>query len=419
MGAINPAAGLGRIIETLRSPNYGPYVVGNGISLTGTWMQRIGVGWLAWELTQSTLWLGLIAFADLFPTVIIGPIGGAFADRADRLRLVQISQSLACLQAATLCVLTVTGVIDIYLLALASLFLGIVTALNQPARLALVPSLVPPENLNSAIGINSVIFNLARFIGPAIAGVIIAAGHVSWVFALNAVSFTAFLTILFRLRLRIQTKTDRQPKRFWTDLADGVAYAVREPAIALQLFLLIAIGLGARPLVELLPGFAAAVFSGGPEILAMLTSTFGAGAIVGGMWLAGRSESADLRLVVLIAALTVALGLGLFAATDDLRVAAPATALIGTALVVTGAGSQTLIQLHVAPDMRGRVLSLYGLIIRGGPAFGALAMGWVAEYAGLRLPLAGGALLVAIAAMAVWRKGPTPPPNPSRPAADR
>lgn len=398
-----PAVGLARIAETLRSPNYGPYVLGNGISLTGTWMQRIAVGWLAWELTQSTLWLGILAFADLFPTVIIGPIGGAFADRADRLRLVLISQSLACVQAVTLFMLTVFGIIDIYLLTLATLFLGIVTALNQPARLALVPSLVSPANLNSAIAINSVIFNLARFIGPAVAGVIIAAGHPSWVFALNAISFTGFLAILIHLRRRIQTRPERPtPKRFWRDLADGVVYSLREPAIATQLFLLIAIGLGARPMVEMLPGFAAAVFAGGPETLALLTSTFGVGAIVGGLWLAGRGGPGNLRATVLLAALCVAAGLALFAATTDLRVAVAATALIGLALVITGAGSQTLIQLHVAQDMRGRVLSLYGLILRGGPAIGALVIGWVAEFLGLRWPIAGGAALVALVAIVIW-----------------
>ena len=161
------SAGLAKIVETLRSPNYGSYVVGNGISLVGTWMQRIAVGWLAWNLTGSAFWLGLIAFADLFPAVIIGPLGGAFADRLDRLRLVKMSQILSCAQAAMLFALTVTDTIDIRAIVLLSLFLGIVTALNQPARLALVPSLVEPRNLNAAIGINSVIFNLARFIGPA------------------------------------------------------------------------------------------------------------------------------------------------------------------------------------------------------------------------------------------------------------
>lgn len=396
-----PPAGLAKIVETLRSPNYGSYVVGNGISLVGTWMQRIAVGWLAWNLTGSAFWLGLIAFADLFPAVIIGPLGGAFADRLDRLRLVKMSQILSCAQAAMLFALTVTGTIDIRAIVLLSLFLGIVTALNQPARLALVPSLVEPRNLNAAIGINSVIFNLARFIGPAIAGGIIAGGHVEWVFALNVLSFSVFLLILFRLRLTVKAKPRRKRKSFWSDLQEGVAYAVRNRRIAVQLLLLMAIGLGARPLVELLPGLAAAVFEGGPQTLALLTSTFGAGAICGGLWLAGRNQEPDLSGIVFAAAFVISGALIAFVATTSLWVALPATAILGLALVISGAGIQTLLQLDVDGDMRGRVLSLYGLIIRGGPAIGALTMGWAAEYSGLRWPLAAGAVLVALAALAI------------------
>lgn len=397
-------AGLSKIVATLRSPNYGSYVIGNGISLIGTWMQRIAVGWLVWSLTGSPFWLGIVAFADLFPAVVLGPFGGAIADRRNRLRLVQVSQSLSCLQAAILFGLTVTDSITIHAILLLSLFLGIVTALNQPARLALVPSLVEPQHLNAAIGLNSVIFNLARFIGPAIAGAVIAAGHVSWAFGLNALSFAIFVVILFRLRLTQPARAKKARKSFSADLAEGIAYAVRKPVIAVNLLLSIAVGLGARPLVELLPGFADAVFSGGPETLAALTSTFGVGAICGGLWLAGRDQGKDLASIVVRAAFAAAAALAVFAATASLWVALPATAVLGMALVFTGAGVQTLIQLDVDSDMRGRVLSLYGLIIRGGPAVGALTMGWVAEHIGLGWALGGGAALVASAALAIWPK---------------
>lgn len=397
-------AGLSKIVATLRSPNYGSYVIGNGISLIGTWMQRVAVGWLVWSLTGSPFWLGLVAFADLFPAVILGPFGGAIADRRNRLRLVQISQSLSCLQAAILFGLTVTDTITIHAILLLSLFLGIVTALNQPARLALVPSLVEAQHLNSAIGLNSVIFNLARFIGPAIAGAIIAAGHVSWAFGLNALSFAVFVVILLRLRLTQPARSKRERKSFSADLAEGIAYAVNTPRISINLLLSIAVGLGARPLVELLPGFADAVFSGGAETLAALTSTFGAGAICGGLWLAGRDQDKDLADIVVRAALVAAAALAVFAMTDSLWIALPATAILGMALVFTGAGVQTLIQLDVDSDMRGRVLSLYGLIIRGGPAVGALAMGWAAEHFGLGWALGGGAALVALAAAAIGLK---------------
>lgn len=392
------SSGLTKIVDTLRSPNYGSYVVGNGTSLVGTWMQRIAIGWLTWELTGSPFWLGIIAFADLFPAVIIGPFGGAIADRHSKLRLVQISQFLSCLQAATLFGLSVAGRVDVISLALLSLFLGIVTALNQPARLALIPSLVQPRHLNSAIGINSVIFNLARFIGPAISGVIIAGGHVSWVFALNALSFAFFLVILLRLKLTVPATPLRKRKRLWADLTDGIVYAARDPHITVLLLLLIAIGIGARPLVELLPGLAAAVFGGGPQTLALLTSTFGSGAIVGGLWLAGRDARGNLAAIVNSAAFVLAGALLLFVSAPSLWIALPAVTVLGLTMVITGAGIQTLLQLGVDTDMRGRVLSLYGLIIRGGPAIGALGMGFLAEFFGLRWPIAGGAVLVALVA---------------------
>lgn len=392
------SSGLTKIIDTLRSPNYGSYVVGNGTSLVGTWMQRIAIGWLTWELTGSPFWLGIIAFADLFPTVIIGPFGGVIADRHSRLRLVQISQFFSCVQAAILFGLSVAGRIDVITLALLSCFLGIVTALNQPARLALISSLVQPRHLNSAIGINSVIFNLSRFIGPAIAGVIIAAGHVSWVFALNALSFAFFLVVLLRLKLTVPATPLRKRKRFLADLSDGIVYAARDRRISALLFLLVATGLGARPLVELLPGLAAAVFGGGPQTLALLTSTFGVGAIVGGLWLAGRDASGNLAAIVNASAFVLACALLLFVSTPSLWVALPAVLLLGLTMVITGAGIQTLLQLGVDTEMRGRVLSLYGLIQRGGPAIGALGMGLLAEFFGLRWPIAGGAVLVALVA---------------------
>ena len=399
------SAGLAKIAETLRSPNYGSYVIGNGISLVGNWMQRIAVGWLAWELTGSPLWLGIIAFADLFPTVLIGPIGGAIADRHNRLRLMQITQGFSCLQAATLFTLSVSGQMDILYLVWLSLFLGVVTALNQPARLALIPSLIEPRNLNSAIAINSVIFNLARFIGPAIAGVFIASGLVSWLFALNAFSFMIFLITLLRLQLNVPAAPPRKRKSFSADLMDGIAYAVRDKNISVQLLLLLIIGLGARPLVELLPGISSAVFSGGPQTLALLTSSFGAGAILGGLWLAGRNSKHDLFGIVIAASFILAAALLVFVSASSLTVAVPGVVVLGLSMVITGSGIQTLLQLNVDAEMRGRVLSLYGLIMRGGPAIGALTMGWMAESVGLRWPLAGGAVLVALAALAITMRG--------------
>jgi predicted MFS family arabinose efflux permease len=395
------SAGFGSIVSALRNPNYGIYTAGSAVSLIGTWTQRVAVGWMAWQLTQSGAWLGAVAFADLFPTVIIGPFAGAVADRWDRLRVIKTSQALAMLQSLLLLGLTLAGEMTIgWLLALTA-FLGIVAAFNQPARLALIPSLVPPADLTAAVAINSIIFNAARFIGPAIAGLLIVGGGVAAAFGANTISFAAFLFALSRIRLQPDSETP-VPVRlgFFTEILDGIRYAVRHPGIGPLLLLMVAVSVGARPFVELLPGFAAAVFATGAPGLALLTSTVGAGAILGGIWLAQRGRSSGLTAVVLGHMLVLALALLVFVASADLRVAVPALAIAGWCMVAAGVGTQILLQLAVDQAMRGRVLSLYGLIFRGGPAVGALAMGAVSESTGLRWPLAAGSGLVILAV--VW-----------------
>ena len=281
--------GLGNIPRTLAHRNFGVYVAGNSVSLIGTWMQRIGVGWLAWELSHSGAVLGLVAFADLFPGVLIGPFGGALADRVDRLRVIKVAQSLIMLQALTLFALTASGAITVPLLLALVLFQGAVIGFNQPARLALIPSLVPRADLATAVAINSIVFNTARFIGPALAGIAIVALDVSAVFALNACSFLAFLFALSRLRLE-PTAAAKARRSMLGAVADGLRYALHHPGIGPILMLQAGLALCARPFVELLPGFAAEVFGRGAPGLAILSSTIGIGAIMGGLWLAQRSD---------------------------------------------------------------------------------------------------------------------------------
>lgn len=395
------SAGFRSIVSALRNPNYGIYTAGSATSLIGTWTQRVAVGWLAWQLTQSGAWLGAVAFADLFPTVVIGPIAGAVADRWDRLRVIKTSQTLAMLQSFLLLGLTLSGAMTIgWLLALTA-FLGMVAAFNQPARLALIPSLVPPADLGAAVAINSIIFNSARFIGPAVAGFLIVGGGVATAFAANALSFTAFLFALSRMRL--QTEAPPPPLGrlgFFTAIVDGLRYVIGHPGIGPLLLLMVAVSLCARPFIELLPGFAAAVFDTDARGLALLTSTVGAGAILGGLWLAQRGRTAGLTTVVIGHTMILALALLAFVSSTDLWIAVPALAVTGWCMVTAGVGTQTLLQLSVEQAKRGRVLSLYGLIFRGAPAIGALAMGTLSERIGLRWPLAAGAGVLILAV--IW-----------------
>jgi predicted MFS family arabinose efflux permease len=396
-------AGLGNISRTLAHRDFGVYVAGNSVSLIGTWMQRIGVGWLAWELSHSGAVLGLVAFADLFPGVLIGPFGGALADRADRLRVIKVAQTLIMLQALALFVLTASGAITVPLLVALVLAQGAVIGFNQPARLALIPSLVPRPHLATAVAINSIVFNTARFIGPALAGVVIVALDVSAVFALNALSFLGFLFALSRLRLP-PSAAPRSRRSMLGAIADGLRYALRHPGIGPILVLQAVLAVCARPFVELLPGFAAEIFGRGAPGLALLSSTIGIGAIAGGLWLAQRPGQTGLPRIVLATSVMTALTVLAFALCRWFWPAVGCVALAGFAMVVAGAGTQTVLQTAVDEDMRGRVLSLFGLIFRGGPALGALAMGAASEALGLQAPLTAGALIGLVAALLLWRR---------------
>lgn len=394
---MKPLSGLENIVRALKNPNFGIYTAGNAVSLVGTWMQRVATGWLAWELTGSGTWLGLVVFADLFPTVVVGPFAGAYADRSDRLRVTKISQALAMLQAVALFGLTATGLINIYLLLALTLFLGVVAAFNQPARLALIPALVPRRDLTTAVALNSVVFNLARFLGPAAAGLFIATVGVSYAYAANALTFVAFLVALSKVRLNEEDAPPTARGKLLGDLLAGIRYSASHVGIATILTLMIASNVGARPLLELLPGFASDVFSAGASGLALMTSSVGAGAVVAGFWLAGMS-GANLARTFLANTLLTALTGALFAATGNLWLAVPILVVNGFAMAGMGIAAQTLIQMAVASSMRGRVLSLFGLIFRGGPALGALIMGAASDRVGLQLPIFAGA----VAVLGVW-----------------
>ncbi|MBM9594711.1 MFS transporter [Roseitranquillus sediminis] len=393
-GEAGGAARLPGFFAVLRLANYGVYTAGNSVSLIGTWVQRIATGWLTWELTGSGVWLGIMAFADLFPTVLVGPVAGAIADRTDRLRLTYASQSAACGLAVLLFVLSATGLIEIYSLLVLTLATGIVMALNQPARMALISSLVPRSHLPAAVAVNSIVFNVARFVGPAVAGVLIVTSGVAAAFAFNALSFAVFLFALSRVRLDPEEPRPERSATLVRELVAGYRYAATHAGLGAVFVLLIMTSIGARPVVELLPGFADAVFGAGATGLAILTSSIGIGSIIAGLWLGGRPNPERMPLVVVYSAGLLSCAILLFVATDLLWVAIPAMILSGFAMAGTGIGSQTMIHLAVEPAMRGRVLSIHGVIFRGGPALGALAMGAASEFLGLRIPLAIGAVLV-------------------------
>jgi MFS family permease len=386
---------LRRIAAALSQTNYRAFTIGNAISLIGTWLQRIAVGWLAWQLTKSGTWLGLVAFADLFPTVLLSPVAGALADRFERLRIVLITQVVAMLQAIGLAVLVYADEMTIERLFALTVALGVANALNQPARLALIPSLVEREHLPSAVAINSIVFNSARFVGPAAAGLAIAHGGIAIAFLVNALTYVAFLVSLAVIRL---TPAELVPTRrsILGDTVDGYTYAAKHPGIGPMLLLMTITSLSTRAFVELLPGFADAVFDRGPEGLAWLTAATGLGAMAGGLWMAQRPTTKGLTGLIVSNVLLISIALIGFVATRHFGFAFCCLLLAGFSLVVNGIGAQTLVQHAAAPHMRGRVMATYGMIFRGGPAVGALVMGTLSSQIGLQLAVGLGAVLCAL-----------------------
>jgi len=398
--------GFANVVRALRLRNYRIYTIGNLISLSGTWVQRVAVGWLAWQLTHSGTWLGLCAAADLIPVVVISPFAGALADRVDRIRLIWVTQFAAMLQAALLAFLTFAGLIHVEMLFLLTLCLGVANATNQPARLALIPSLVDRATLGSAVALNSLVFNLARFLGPATAGFVIAQGSVALAFGLNAMSYVAFILALSRLDVAPVTAAEHEGGgRILRDLGEGYVYALRHPGIGGIVVLFCVTSVTLRGFIELFPGFADSVFHRGAYGLAWLTATVGLGAIIRGAWMLRRSGTAGLTRLIVNHTLSMSLAVLAFTATTRYELALVCAFVTGFSLVVTGISAQTLIQIAVDPAMRGRVMGLYGMIFRAGPAVNAVVMGALSASLGLRLPVAAGASLsLAAWAWAHWRQ---------------
>lgn len=380
------------VSRSLRNRNYAIYTYSNTAAMIGEWIQRVGVGWLTWELTESTTWLGIIACIDMVPTMLISPVAGAYADRSDRLRFIRKTVGLTLLQPLALTGLFFLGLLDIWLLVPLALFNGVLGAFNQAARLAIVPNLVNRAELSPAVALSSITYNISRFAGPAIAGTVIATAGVGYAFLLNLLSFTIFTACLFTISLTEQDSLTRRGRNIWADTAEGLRYTMRHPGIGPVMFLLIIGSIGQRPFIELLPGFAGRVFERGPEAFGWMVSMIGLGAFCGALYLAVRPSLHGLTRVAVHMVLVGAVALTAFAMVGNFHVAMACLFVIGISLSISATGVMTLVQSAVDSHMRGRVLSLYGLIFRGGPAVGAFFMGFAAERIGLHIPVTIGAV---------------------------
>ncbi|HEY4134390.1 MAG TPA: MFS transporter [Alphaproteobacteria bacterium] len=395
--------GLKALRETYANLNFRLYAFGNLSASVGLWIQRIGIGWLTWELTHSTAWLGGIALAEAIPSLVLALFAGAVVDRIDYFRLMRITQFCSLSYAVVISALAFGDLIGIWTLFFLTMLRGVVIAFNRPSRMTLVYALVGRDMLAPALAVNSIIFNASRFIGPAVGGLIITSGGIAWSFAASAALFLIFTLLLAAMKV-----TPHMPQGGRASLGSetlaGVRYVWSHQGIRLQLALLIAISLLAKPLTDMLPGFSGKVFDLGAHGLAILLTVHGLGAMLGALWVASRSHGLDgLTVVSISSALAIAVSVMLFIATDIFWIACPLVGLVSFFFIVQSVANQTLIQSAVDPSLRGRVMSLYGMILEGVPSVGALLIGGLAEHWGLRLPLLFGALICLAAWFWAWR----------------
>ncbi len=369
----------------LAEPLFRRYMLGNTLSLLGLWVQRVALGWLTWELTHSGFWLGAIAFADLFPAIIIGPFAGVWADRLERRKLVARMQAVSGVLAFALYLLVLSGNANIYLIFLLVFGIGCSAAVAQPARLALVPALVSKDNLPAAVAMGSMAFNVSRFVGPMIAGAIIALADLSLAFLFNAFTYAA-MAIAVATMPPGETPTGGQNKQhILKDIGAGFSYTFNHNILGKLIFIMILVAVLAKPLADLLPGFADAVFNEGVVGLAVMTQAMGIGSLLGGVLMTRLQNMERLWPITLFSLAACGLTQIGFGQVSNYYLALTVLFFASMAITTTGIATQTQIQHSVEDHMRGRVLSIWGLIFRGGSSLSLPLLGALADVTSLGL----------------------------------
>ena len=377
-------SGLGSIRAVLRQRSYAWYISGSSIALVGIWAQRTTVSWLAWSLTESFFWLSFIVVADLLPAVLLGPVAGVIADRVNRQKMMFNTQALGMIQAFVLAGLAFMGWLTYWGLFVLTLLVGIIWAFNTAARLSLVPNLVERHQVPSAVALDSVMFNVARFLGPTIAGFLFATLGPGMSFLINGITFSLFLYCLLHSKMIRDERGKRVSSGMVEQLRDGLNYAIRHKGIGPILLVVVAVAIGIKPVLDLLSGITETIFQGGALEFGWLMSSTAVGAVIAAFWLAQRGSFKGLTWIVLTSGLLA----GIFASLalsiiDWYPLGLAAGFFLGGAIVIAGTGTQTLMQNAVDGAYRGRVMSLYGMIFRGGPALGAIVIGGLAEKLGI------------------------------------
>jgi len=379
-------------LRALRHRNFRLFFTGQLISLVGTWMQSVAQSWLVYRITGSSALLGLVAFASQIPIFLLSPIAGYAADRLNRHRMVIATQASSMVLALALAALTLTGRIKVWELFVLSALLGVVNAFDIPARQSFLVEMVGRDDLMNAIALNSSMFNGARIIGPAIAGILVAKIGEGWCFFANGISYIAVIWGL----LLMQVKPFQPPvatMSAWHTIREGFHYVARTAPMRAIVQLIAIVSFAGLPYTVLMPIFADRVLRAGAQGLGILMGAIGFGALGGALLMASRTALKGFTVWIPCAAAAFALSVGGFAISNRMWLSCLMLFLSGFALMIQVGASNTLIQSMVPDHLRGRAMSVYSMMYIGVGPLGAMVAGFVADGLGARWTILTGALI--------------------------
>jgi MFS family permease len=383
-----------RTISSLSVRNFRLYFLGQTVSLSGTWMQGVAQAWLVLKLTGSGTALGLVIALQFLPLLLFGPFGGVITDRFDKRRLLYVTQAAAASLALTLGILVSTDLIRLWMVYALAAGLGCVHAVDNPTRQTFVLEMVGAEELPNAVTLNSVIVNLARVVGPAIAGVLIGTVGLGPCFLINAASYLAVVVALARMQVHELQRATPQP-RTGGQLREGLRYVRSTPTLMAPLLMMAVIGTLAYEFQVILPLMAKFTFQGDAGTYGLMTSSMGGGAVIGGLYAASRPPRAPATLSLLALVFGALLVAASLAPTLPLELAA--LVLVGAVSITFIASGNTTIQLAARPEMRGRVMALWSVALLGSTPVGGPIVGWVGQHFGPRFGLGLGAAAALLA----------------------
>jgi len=383
--------------RALRHRNFRLFISGQIVSLVGTWMQNVAQSWLVYRLTHSELLLGTAWFCAQIAVFALGPLGGIAADRFSRRKVVIVTQTLSMVQAFVLAALTLTGRVQVWHVLVLAGLLGVINAFDMPGRQALVIQMTSRKDLINAISLNSAVFNAARVVGPAVAGLLLAVVGEGTCFLINGFSFLAVIVSL--TAMRIPHGEPRKHAPMWRHLVDGFRYAANHSAVRRVLALMGAATLAGMPGLVLMPFFADDIFHRGSRGLGILMGAMGIGAVVGTLVLARRTRLSGLGKVMVISGLTTGACYLAFAFSPSFYLSLALMPLIGYSVMRQMASANTTIQTLIPDEYRGRIMALYSMTVVGLGPFGSLASGALAGRFGARATMATGGVLALVSSL--------------------